>query len=466
MTRLYAAIALSFFPLSCAPGTDPVASSGCGACEDRVGSPVPSDTEGAVPCPELACESACDEDVRYPRDQTHSPMPCVVAERLRALEAIDPSLRDDSFMKVGDSISATHEFLHCFETEALDLESTGHGELEDVRAHFLAAAIEGTSPFARRSLATQVGMTARWALDGNPPPVEQEKAVMTPRFALVMFGTNDVQFGGPTADADVKYEFMANDMRALLDWHLERGTLPVLYSIPPYDGAYASIRQVVPTYNTLLRAMAEHRLIPFVDYYREMVDLPDQGLRDDGVHPSADYVRLCNFDENGLKLGYNLRNLLTLQALDRVWRVTREEEPARALDESGAPPLEGRGSAEDPFVIDGLPFGDMRQPSRGGSEADLSGACEAAAGEARRVSYRVVLEQPTPLRLVALGFEGARVRITTAHGERPTCPAARALVEETFPAGSHDILLDVIRPAGGEAVLVVDRCADDDERCL
>lgn len=458
--------AFLLLPLSCSAETTPTPSSACGACESSAGSSASSETDGAVLCPEGGCEGACDDHVRYPRDRTHSPLPCVVAERLRALSAIDPSLREDTFMKVGDSISATHEFLHCFETEDVNLSATGHGALEAVRQQFLVGRIDDKSPFTRQSLATRVGMTARWALDGSLPPVEQEKRAATPRYALVMFGTNDVQFGGPTAAADMKYEFMARNMRELIDWHLERGIAPVLYSIPPYDGAYAAIRQVVPSYNAILRALAEHRLIPFVDYYREMVGLPNQGLRDDGVHPSADYVRLCNFDESGLQLGYNVRNLLTLQALDRLWSVTRAESPRRALDERGAPPLPGRGSAEDPFVIDGMPFGDMRQPSRGGFPASLSGACEAGAGDVRRVSYRVVLEQATPLRLVAIGFENARVRITTAHGEAPTCPSQRALVEATFPAGSHEIHLDVVRPAGGEAVLMVDRCADDDERCL
>lgn len=465
MNRAYALFALLLLPLACSPGTTDVASGGCGACDDSTVSPAPFEDEGAEVCLGDECAAACDEHVRYPRDQTHSPLPCVVAERLRALSAIDPTLRDDSFMKVGDSISATHEFLSCFETEELDLDDTGHGALEDVRQHFLATEIEGASPFARTSLATQVGMTARWALDGDPPPVEREKATMTPRYALVMFGTNDVQFGGPTAAADVKYDFMASHMRELLDWHLQRGVVPVLYSIPPYDGRFPEIRQVVPTYNALLRAMAEHRQVPFVDYYREMKDLPNQGLRDDGVHPSADYIRLCNFDEDGLQLGYNVRNLLTLEALDRVWRVTREDDPARALDDEGAPPLAGDGSEEDPFVVDGLPFGDMRHPSRGGEARSFSGACEASAGDARRVSYRLVLEEATPLRLVAIGFGDARVRVTTAHGAAPTCPSGTALVEDTFPAGTHDILLDVVRPDGGEAVLVVDRCAADDARC-
>lgn len=467
MTRLAAALAFFALALACAPTTttDP-AEDACLSCEGSATRAVPPEAAAVEECPGGEdCAAVCDAWVRYPLSATHSPLTCEVAERLRALSARGPDLDDRSFMKVGDSISATHEFLHCFETEDFDLASTGHESLQAAREHFSSLSIEGTTPFSRLSAAARVGMTARWALDGAPPPVARELTTMSPRYALVMYGTNDVQFGGPTAPADEKYSWMASHMLELLDWHLDRGVVPVLYSIPPYDGESPAIRQLVPTYNAVLRAMAEHRQIPFVDYHREMAALPDQGLRSDGVHPSADYVRLCNFDEDGLAYGYNLRNLLTLEALDRVWRVTRDDDAEIALDEGGAPPLAGSGSAGDPYVLDVLPFGDMRNPSRGGEDVELSAACQAGAGASRRVSYQLSLDEETPLRIVAVGFDDARVRLSAAEGTAPTCPAEAALVEETFAAGSHEIVLDVVGAAAAEAVLVVDRCTSDDPRC-
>lgn len=461
-----AAFAFLVISLACAPTSSEQDSGSCVTCEGSAQRPVTPDSAAVEDCPGSEdCAASCDTLVRYPSDATHSPLSCAVAERLRAVAARGPALRDDSFMKVGDSISATHEFLHCFSTEDFDLADTGHGALQPAREHFSGAEIQGTTPFARLSAAARVGMTARWALEGRPPPVALEMTTMSPRYALVMYGTNDVQFGGPTAPANVKYEFMAKHMLELLDWHLERGVIPVLYSIPPYDGRSAEIRQLVPTYNAVLRAMAEHRQIPFVDYHREMIGLPNQGLRDDGVHPSADYVRLCNFDADGLQLGYNVRNLLTLQALDRVWRVTRDSAPETSLDESRALPLAGTGSEAQPYLVDGLPLGDMWNPTRGGQEIELGAACEAGPGAVRRVRYQVSFDEPTPLRIVALGFRDARVRITTTNGAAPACPAATALVERTFPAGTHSISLDVVRPAAGEAVLVMDRCTPDDVRC-
>lgn len=470
MTLRATAAAIAMTSLACGGG-EPLPqedTATCAACDDRATGDAPPAFAAEGNCLGGECAappSTCDTAVRYPIDATHSPLTCEVVSHLRSVAARAPGLSEASFMKVGDSISATHEFLHCFETEDFDLADTGHGALADTREHFLGTQIEGTSPFARTSEATRVGMTALWALEGTPPPVEREAETMSPRYAFVMFGTNDIQYGGPTAPADEKFERMSDNMLALLDWHTARGIVPVLYAIPPYNGESVEIQQLAPTYNALLRAMAEHRKLPFVNYHREMKQLPNDGVRDDGVHPSADYIRLCNFDEEGLQYGYNLRNLLTLQALDRVWSVTRSEDPAAPLDQEGAPPLEGSGAALDPVRIDALPFGDMRYPSRRGEDTSLSAACQSGQGDTKRVTYRLELEQATPLRLVAVGYGDARVRLSSVAGISTACPEKAALVETTFPAGTHEITLDVVRPEGGEAVLVVDRCRDDDGRC-
>jgi hypothetical protein len=78
----------------------------------------------------------------------------------------------------------------------------------------------------------------------------------------------------------------------------------------------------VARFNAEIAALAENRALPLWNFWRQMVEpgVPDQGLSDDGVHPSA----LCppctaiDFRPAGLRYGYDLRNLGALRVLDRL----------------------------------------------------------------------------------------------------------------------------------------------------
>jgi hypothetical protein len=436
---------------------------------DLLGQAAANSTEGASPdagCDGEECSAFCGP-ARYPGDTVHSPLPCVLAERLRAFRAAHPERDGAVFMKVGDSISATHEFLHCFETEALELEQTGHEHLAAAHRHFRAGRIGETTPYDRQSLAAEVGQTASWALEGAPSPFAKEASATNAAYSLIMFGTNDMNYRGAAASPLEKFPWMARHLRAVVDESLEQGVLPVLYAIPPYRGLEPLVTYLTPSYNAIVRALAESRQIPLVDYYTPMLALPDAGLRDDGVHPSADYVRLCNFDEEGLRYGYNLRNLLTLEVLDRLWQVTRAHDPVLGLEAPSLPPLAGTGSLERPFVVPAsdLPFADLRLPTTGGAEAALAGGCETE-GTTRRVAFRISLAEDTPLRVLAIGFGGAAVRLVVdSAAPAPACPAEAALISGQLAAGVHDLVVEAAVPVGGEALLLLAPCHADDPRC-
>jgi hypothetical protein len=54
-----------------------------------------------------------------------------------------------------------------------------------------------------------------------------------------------------------------------------------------------------------------------------MLSLPNNGLSDDGIHPSwppGEYSDAARFTGNNLQYGYTVRNFTALQALDAVWR--------------------------------------------------------------------------------------------------------------------------------------------------
>lgn len=440
---------------------------GCAACAiDRVETGIataPSPCASAGLCGEQASD-CIGAGVVYPMG-THSPVTCAVGERWRQLVETHPSGPTSSFIKVGDSISASHEFLHCFATEDVDLEQQGYGSLSPAHQYFQQSTKEGVSPYTRVSQAARASMTAAWALDGDPSPAALEVEEMTPSYALVMFGTNDLQYAGEDAPADVKYAWMLEHMRALVDWHIERGVLPMLYSIPPYRGQYQQLRQLIPGYNDLLRALAGSRLVPFVDYYTSMTALPNEGLRADGVHPSADYIRLCRFDEEGLQLGYNLRNLLTLEALDRVWRVTRPDQLTVQLEqEDGSSP--GARSVEE---LMNMPEYDLPLavviPLRLFPRGDLEDTCGEAMPHTARWRLPFSVSAETPARVVAVGLDGATVRLRAEHHAAKACLEDTDLIESTWAPGTTEVVFEAGGPISSEVALLITPCFENDPRC-
>src|SRR6185503_9491321 len=111
--------------------------------------------------------------------------------------------------------------------------------------------------------------------------------------------------------------------------------VPVLTTIPPRTDAPAMAARV-PVLNAIVRELAEERQVPLLDLEAALERLPGKGLMTDGIHlqPYGGLrPRPCAFDERGLQKGMNVRNLLTLQALDRMRRfVVEDEAPEGAVD--------------------------------------------------------------------------------------------------------------------------------------
>src|SRR5690606_35465773 len=142
--------------------------------------------------------------------------------------------------------------------------------LRPVVAHF-------RDSFARTSQAARIGWSAWQTLSGTPSPLARELAATEARFALVQFGTNDIEIG--------KLHHFADKLFDVVDFAIARGTIPIVFTIPPRrDRKDAAIW--VPRYNAVIRGIAQARQVPLVDYHREMLRLPGVGLGKDGIHPS------------------------------------------------------------------------------------------------------------------------------------------------------------------------------------
>lgn len=230
-------------------------------------------------------------------------------------------LRSDVFSKLGDSITESGSF-------AQDI---GHGwfelgaftDLEPVVRWFRRRALGGRddNAFTRASAAATAGWESSQLLEGGDRcPVERELHATRGAFAVLMIGTNDAERASPAA--------LATHLGEILDRVERRGVVALVSTIPSHRGAPAA-HAAAEAINQRIRAIAAERHIPLIDYHAALAALPSEGISGDDVHPSV-YVsngdtRAAVFTPEGLRYGYNVRNLLLLIGL------------GRALDATGVP---------------------------------------------------------------------------------------------------------------------------------
>lgn len=404
------------------------------------------------------------EPVRYPAGRVHSPVTAFVADRWRSVAGTSNEPREDVFLKAGASSTVSHHALFCFDGGAVELGV--HGHLEGARAYFLGGDAAGTSPFARASMSAESGRSAAWALTGSPSPLAQEWGALNPRVALVHFGTNDMNLGATHGSAMVPFH---EAMTALVEDLVGRGSLPVLLGITR-RGDDPTANLWVESYNAVIRGIAQSRQVPFIDLYEAIDPLPEHGLGSDGIHLLASPEGACTLSEEGLQWGFNMRNLVALEALDRTMAVLVDD--AAALDDA-APGFEGDGTLEDPVRIDALPFAHAADTTRAGLEdIDAYPSCDDADESGPEVRYRLELSEPTPLRMLVLDHPevDVDVHLLEAGGDGDGCLArADRRIEGSLPAGTWDIVVDTWSsdgaPYAGEYLLVVVRCQPGDEAC-
>jgi hypothetical protein len=256
--------------------------------------------------------------------------PVVVAHLERIVgRGVSVGNRPEVFAKIGDSITASPSFL-----QALACRRPRLGPWSELRGtvEFFGATpvprgseeaqCEVSNSYSRVGVAAMPGWRAVDALatlEAAPecqalPAVSCELRLLRPSVALIMFGTNDLE--------DFTAVQFRRDLARVVRRVSSAGTIPVVSTIPPRATRLFSPR--VARFNEEITALAENRALPLWNFWRQMVEpgVPDRGLGDDGVHPSA----LCppctaiDFRPAGLRQGYALRNLGALLVLDRLRR--------------------------------------------------------------------------------------------------------------------------------------------------
>jgi hypothetical protein len=279
------------------------------------------------------------------------------ALRERVVSSIAAGGRLNMVAKIGDSNTATPTFLA--QVSESDVRSSPHEALTGTFLYFSQPAtapagesgaeavagvgndgapngdsahppVLGASPgssLKRTSLAAGDGWRVEDVLGGGTAsPLARELAEARPVIALVMLGTNDL-----TTDTLETFE---SSMDSLLHALGGAGVIPILSTIPARADEPDFARRV-PRFNAAIRALAAVHGIPLIDYAAAASALPGLGLSADGIHPCACPDGAGSFSAGCLRYGANLRNLLTLQALDRLLAALRPADGSAVAHAAG-----------------------------------------------------------------------------------------------------------------------------------
>jgi hypothetical protein len=162
--------------------------------------------------------------------------------------------------------------------------------------------VGGVTPYERVSIAASVGKSADWALTGTPSPLAMEIDAAQPRYAVVMFGSNDV---ASRTVHSVRRQHARHRRSAL-----RAGVVPIL-STHPAQRSERDGSALIPRFNAVVRGIAQARQVPLMDLNREMLALPEHGLGSGRPAPERLQRRRLQAHARGLMFGYNTRNLLT-----------------------------------------------------------------------------------------------------------------------------------------------------------
>ena len=273
--------------------------------------PVPVSIPTEEPSPEPAAIVQLD-----PADWRNWPeLPESISPELKTLyfEGLGEGNNPKRFSKIGDSNTMMPSFFGCYDS------GVDTGYVLGPYAYLQEAIDQFQWSFSRNSRASRNGATAydmdvyHWYEDDICWPYESalscEYRLFTPSIAFIGFGTNDALLG---------IERYEEHLRSLVEKTLSRKIVPILYS-------KADDLEGDGSFNEAAARIANEYNVPFWNLWKPMSALPNNGLREGDVHPTASKINLCNFSNDDLQTyGWTVRNLSALKALDRVWRLLND----------------------------------------------------------------------------------------------------------------------------------------------
>jgi len=336
-------------------------------------------------------------------------------------------------------------------------------------------------PDGGRSHTAAGGLRADELLAGGKSGLPSLRALLEsyrPEMVVLMVGTNDATAGRALAPYKA-------DVAAAVDLILGRGAVCILSTIPPHPGK----PDLAKSYNQALRALAEARGLPLIDYEREILSRrPDDWdgtlLGKGDVHPTAarEGVTAASAPTaaNLRACGYLLRGWLSVRKIAEVKHAVLDA-PAAEPAAKPAPEAEAHGEAVRLPVTRDTWFSGV------GAEADGSngGASRLKLKSYQEMSLvdvdpkplrgRVVLAATLhlrsagdpPLRRVTVGSFGADwvEGTATSYEKQPGSSTFRSREHPGRPwtAGGGD-LCSVVLGNGGTTWRMADASPPDDKR--
>jgi lysophospholipase L1-like esterase len=169
-------------------------------------------------------------------------------------------------------------------------------------------AIEG-----ERNKGPEHGNYSGWTVKQLLSSVDGVLQRQQPELALIMIGTNDIA-GGEVPES------YRDDLEQVVDKCLAAHCIAILNTIPPRRDHAEAVAKV----NAMVRAVAQEKAVPLVDYHAEIIRRRPEGswqgtlISDDGVHPTAGETNVYSA-ENLNNSGYALRNWLNFLAVREVY---------------------------------------------------------------------------------------------------------------------------------------------------
>jgi len=213
-------------------------------------------------------------------------------------------------MKVGDCSSQHWYFLSQFGWGQYNLGA--YTNLQGVVNQF-GESLAYDSEATHNGFNVNAVLAPEWAnpavCQSGESPLQCEIRLHKPSVAVVMFGTSDLLVMTP-------YEFDFY-LRQIVTELSAAGVIPILSTFPGNQG----FPEKTIIYNQVVVRLAQDTGVPLINLWAALESLPNEGLEADGFHlGEPPYNMSAQLVQPYLSMGYPMRNLVTLQTLDAVWR--------------------------------------------------------------------------------------------------------------------------------------------------